>query len=42
MQNWWYNQIGIPRTLACIPVQQEMSEPEKQGAIKVMMNYPSA
>ena len=39
-KNWWYNQIGIPRTLgpAFLLFEQEMSEPEKQGAIKVMMN----
>lgn len=38
--NWWYNQIGIPRTLgpAFLLFEQEMSEQEKQEAIKVMMN----
>lgn len=30
-KNWWYNQIGIPRTLgpAFLLFEQEMSEPEK-------------
>ncbi len=39
-KNWWYNQIGIPRTLgpAFLLFEQEMSEQEKQDAIKVMMN----
>lgn len=38
--NWWYNQIGIPRTLgpAFLLFEQEMSEEEKQAAVKVMMN----
>lgn len=38
--NWWYNQIGIPRTLgpAFLLFEQEMSEAEKQGAVKVMMH----
>lgn len=36
--NWWYNQIGIPRTLgpAFLFFEQEMSEEEKQAAVKVM------
>lgn len=39
-KNWWYNQIGIPRTLgpAFLLFNQEMSEPEKQEAIKVMLH----
>lgn len=39
-KNWWYNQIGIPRTLGptFLLFEQEMSEQEKQSAIKVMMN----
>lgn len=39
-KNWWYNQIGIPRTLgpAFLLFEQEMSEQQKQKAIKVMMN----
>lgn len=39
-KNWWYNQIGIPRTLgpAFLLFEDEMSEQEKQSAIKVMMN----
>lgn len=39
-KNWWYNQIGIPRTLgpAFLLFEQEMSEEEKQSAVKVMMN----
>lgn len=38
--NWWYNQIGIPRTLgpAFLLFEQEMSEEEKEAAVKVMMN----
>lgn len=37
-KNWWYNQIGIPRTLgpAFLLFENEMSEQEKQNAIKVM------
>lgn len=37
-KNWWYNQIGIPRTLgpAFLLFEDEMSEQEKQNAIKVM------
>lgn len=39
-KNWWYNQIGIPRTLgpAFLLFEQEMSEQEKQSATKIMMN----
>lgn len=39
-KNWWYNQIGIPRTLgpAFLLFEQEMSEQERQAAIKVMLN----
>lgn len=39
-KNWWYNQIGIPRTLgpAFLLFEQEMNEQEKQAAIVVMMN----
>lgn len=39
-KNWWYNQIGIPRTLgpAFLLFEQEMSEKERQEAIKVMLN----
>ena len=39
-KNWWYNQIGIPRTLgpAFLIFENEMSEQEKREAIKVMMN----
>lgn len=39
-KNWWYNQIGIPRTLgaAFLLFEQEMSEQERQEAIKVMLN----
>lgn len=38
--NWWYNQIGIPRTLgpAFLLFEEEMSEEQKQAAVKVMMN----
>ncbi len=36
--NWWYNQIGIPRTLgpAFLLFEGEMNEVEKQAAVKVM------
>lgn len=39
-KNWWYNQIGIPRTLgpAFLLFEQEMSELERQEAVKVMLN----
>lgn len=39
-KNWWYNQIGIPRTLgpAFLLFEEKMSEQEKQSATKVMMN----
>lgn len=39
-KNWWYNQIGIPRTLgpAFLLFEQEMSEQERQAAITVMLN----
>ena len=39
-KNWWYNQIGIPRTLgpAFLLFEDEMSEQEKRDAIKVMDN----
>lgn len=37
-KNWWYNQIGIPRTLgpAFLLFETEMTEKEKQEAIRVM------
>lgn len=37
-KNWWYNQIGIPRTLgpAFLLFEQEMTPAEKQEAIRVM------
>lgn len=36
--NWWYNEIGIPRTLgpAFLLMENELSEAEKQAAIEVM------
>lgn len=39
-KNWWYNQIGIPRTLgpAFLLFEQEMDEQERQAAITVMLN----
>ena len=39
-KNWWYNQIGIPRTLgpAFLLFEAEMNQQEKQNAIEVMMN----
>lgn len=38
--NWWYNRIGIPRTLgpAFLLFEQEMTANEKLEAIKVMQN----
>lgn len=39
-KNWWYNQIGIPRTLGPVflIIEDELSEMEKQQAIEVMMH----
>ena len=39
-KNWWYNQIGIPRTLgpAFLLFESEMSDREKEAAIEVMRN----
>ena len=36
--NWWYNQIGVPKTLgaAFILLEDELSNNEKQNAIEVM------
>lgn len=36
--NWWYNQIGIPRTLgpAFLVFEKEMTPGEKQAAVEVM------
>lgn len=36
--NWWYNQIGVPKTLgaAFILFEDQLTEEEKQGAIEVM------
>ena len=38
--NWWYNQIGIPKTLgtAFILLEDQLSGQEKAGAIEVMEN----
>lgn len=38
--NWWYNEIGIPRTLgpAFLMFETEMSKAEKEEAVRVMMN----
>lgn len=38
--NWWYNQIGIPKTLgvAFLLLEDELTAEEKQGAIRVMNN----
>jgi chondroitin AC lyase len=38
--NWWYNQIGIPKTLgaAFILLEDQLSEVEKEAAIGVMEN----
>lgn len=37
-KNWWYNQIGIPKTLgtAFILLEEQLSEEEKSDAIRVM------
>lgn len=37
-KNWWYNQIGIPKTLgaAFLLMEEELGEEEKAGAIRVM------
>ena len=36
--NWWQNEIGVPKTLgpACILIEDELSESEKQGIIDVV------
>lgn len=36
--NWWYNQIGIPKTFGpvFIMLEKELSEQEREGALKVM------
>lgn len=36
--NWWQNEIGIPKTLgpACLLIEDELSEVEKQGIIDVV------
>ncbi|MRX47914.1 polysaccharide lyase family 8 super-sandwich domain-containing protein [Pedobacter puniceum] len=38
--NWWYNEIGLPRTLgpAFVMLKNELSAEELQGAIEVMNN----
>ena len=38
--NWWYNQIGVPKTLgtACLLFESELTPEEKQGAVEVMKN----
>lgn len=38
--NWWYNQIGIPKTLgtAFILLEEQLSAEEKAEAVKVMEN----
>lgn len=37
-RNWWYNEIGIPKTLgaAFILLEEQLSEQEKQAAVEVM------
>lgn len=39
-RNWWYNEIGIPKTLgtAFILLEEQLSEEEKASAIEVMRN----
>lgn len=36
--NWWQNEIGVPKTLgpACILIEDELSESERQGIIEVV------
>lgn len=38
--NWWYNEIGVPKTLgaAFILLEDQLSEKEKDAAIRVMEN----
>lgn len=38
--NWWYNQIGVPKTLgtACILFEKDLTPEEKKGAIEVLEN----
>ena len=39
-RNWWYNEIGIPRTLGLVFlfIENELSDKERLGAVKVMNN----
>ena len=39
-RNWWYNEIGIPKTLGLVFlfIENELSDREKTGAIAVMNN----
>lgn len=38
--NWWYNQIGIPKTMgaAFILLEEQLSKEEKEAAVEVMEN----
>ena len=38
--NWWYNQIGVPKTLgtACLLFEAELTPAEREGAIEVLEN----
>ncbi len=38
--NWWYNQIGVPKTLgtACLLFEKELTPEEKKGAVEVLQN----
>ena len=38
--NWWYNEIGIPKTLGCafLLLEDQLSAKEKSSAIEVMKN----
>lgn len=38
--NWWYNQIGVPKTLgtACLLFEAELTPAEREGAIEVLKN----
>lgn len=38
--NWWYNQIGVPKTLgtACLLFEEQLTPTEKQGAVDVLNN----
>ena len=39
-KNWWYNQIGVPKTLGVVVIliEDELSEAEKNNAVSVLNN----